>query len=899
MGCFRNLRLFLQAAAVVLCCGAFLTVHAEDGYQDLFNGKDLTGWDGNPELWSVQDGAITGVSDGTLKVNQFISWTGGSVDDFELKLEFRMEGNSNSGVQYRSHRMPTVGPWVVGGYQADIHPNAKYTAMLYEERGRGILVERGQKVTISKEGKKEVSALPGTFDKVDLAQWHALTIRGEGIHLIHQLDGVTVMDLTDAQEPGHELSGIIALQLHVGPPMKVQFRNIRLRSLKPAAQKQSQLSPRTPEEALSRMTLPAGFRVERLSSNAGVQPASWKILCAGPAGSLFVTDEEGRLFRVVPVKAKSSGMQIEQVKNAPRNCRSLLWAFDSLYVVAASSKERGLELYRLRDRDGNKLFETAELLRKLPGSNQESHCELVAHPDQPIIDVICGTGLALPEIEQSRVPQVWDEDALLPRLNGNGALKGIPAPGGYVARMQPDGKNWELVAIGLGHPRGAVVHADGELLLCDADSPRDAEAPWLRPVRLCHVQSGSDFGWRSGSAKHPEYYPETSPSILHMNHSDPAGACFGYGTEFPERYQRALFVCDGKLGKIHAIDLSPDGATYRGRMEEFFSTPDLPIRDIAINAQEGTMYLTIGGTETGSGLYRIVSSAQPALSRQALRSQRSRDERAVLKSLQQLQNLHGMNHSDAVQQAWPFLSHADPALRAAARTAIEFRPADSWASQAMNEQNVQAKLESLLALCRSQIRESRKETASLDPVLPDWDSFLGNSLGAKGIMQVGILTSLSGLDWTSFNFEQRMLGLRIVQLSLLRFGPPDTYVREGLLDALGSSLPAKRVETNSLLLEIVVYLQSPQAASQGMELLQAASTVDEQILYAKSLVFLRAGWSPDLRMTFFRWCDYHASEEAQGTLSRCVAELQQRAFNELNDAEKKELPVSLQPRAIP
>src|SRR5690606_11705817 len=121
MSCFHHdSRGLLVAVALVLLGGGWTVARAEEeGYRSLFNGKDLTDWDGNPELWTVQDGALTGISDGTLKQNQFVSWTGGNVENFELKLEFRMEGNSNSGVPYRSQRMPTVGPWVVGGYQAD------------------------------------------------------------------------------------------------------------------------------------------------------------------------------------------------------------------------------------------------------------------------------------------------------------------------------------------------------------------------------------------------------------------------------------------------------------------------------------------------------------------------------------------------------------------------------------------------------------------------------------------------------------------------------------------------------------------------------------------------------------------------------------------------------------
>src|SRR6056297_3263506 len=125
----------------------------EKGFRSLFNGKDLTGWEGNPELWSVEEGVITGITKGPdhLKYNQFLIWDG-EVADFELRLEFRVEGSNNSGVQYRSKLMENVGEWSVGGYQADIHPNPNYTGMLYDERGRGIVASRGQKVTVTKNG---------------------------------------------------------------------------------------------------------------------------------------------------------------------------------------------------------------------------------------------------------------------------------------------------------------------------------------------------------------------------------------------------------------------------------------------------------------------------------------------------------------------------------------------------------------------------------------------------------------------------------------------------------------------------------------------------------------------------------------------------------------------------
>ena len=123
---------------------------AEEGFTDLFNGKDLSGWDGNPELWSVEDGAITGKTKGPehLAYNQFLIWRGGTLKNFELRVKVKVIGDNNSGIQYRSKELPENGPWSIGGYQCDVHPAAPNNAMVYHERGRGIVAQNGQTVVV-------------------------------------------------------------------------------------------------------------------------------------------------------------------------------------------------------------------------------------------------------------------------------------------------------------------------------------------------------------------------------------------------------------------------------------------------------------------------------------------------------------------------------------------------------------------------------------------------------------------------------------------------------------------------------------------------------------------------------------------------------------------------------
>jgi Domain of Unknown Function (DUF1080) len=197
----------------------------------LFNGKDLSGWEGNPEQWSVQNGYITGITkeDAPLPYNQFLLWRGGTVKNFELKVVARQAGN-NSGVQYRSKEQPTKGPWSIVGYQCDMHPTAENNAMLYDEGGRGIVCKNGQSVVVDSKGDKwlvkEVSPV-----QVEVADWNEYKIIAKGNHLIHQVNGKTTADIVDHQVSERELEGLLAFQVHRGPAMKVEIKEVVLKVL--------------------------------------------------------------------------------------------------------------------------------------------------------------------------------------------------------------------------------------------------------------------------------------------------------------------------------------------------------------------------------------------------------------------------------------------------------------------------------------------------------------------------------------------------------------------------------------------------------------------------------------------------------------------------------------------
>ncbi len=234
----RSTVLLLIALVVTFCTLTNLSTSmaADDGFKSLFDGKTLCGWEGDSKLWRVEDGAITGetTADNPLERNTFLIWRGGEVDDFEIHFQYRIR-NHNSGLQYRCWEQPGL---VTGGYQADLvvdSPDSPWSGILYEERGRGIIATKGQKVVVGEDHKPKVVGSVGEVDDILAAikkgEWNDYTVIVKGYKFIHIINGKQTVEVVDNDVEKRRRSGKLAFQLHAGPPMKVQFRNIQLKRL--------------------------------------------------------------------------------------------------------------------------------------------------------------------------------------------------------------------------------------------------------------------------------------------------------------------------------------------------------------------------------------------------------------------------------------------------------------------------------------------------------------------------------------------------------------------------------------------------------------------------------------------------------------------------------------------
>jgi len=871
---------------------------AQDGFKPLFNGKDLTGWDGNPELWSVEDGCITGKTTGPeqLAYNQFLIWRGGKVKNFELHAKIKQSGN-NTGIQYRSKELPENGKWSIGGYQCDIHPATPNNAMVYEEKGRGIIVQNGQGVVIDPEGKRWLASEHEPV-KVDIAEWHEYTVIAQGNHLIHKIDGQVTIDLLDFDESKRALEGLIAFQIHRGPAMNVQIKDVMLKELpdggvisfeksaipsdaqiieakgpakgKGAAKGKAQppapvpapapakgdakgkavkVKPKRPDAVgpaiganvatpvTNIKTLP-DFKVELLYSVPGGEEGSWVNLCTDDKGRIYASDQYGGLYRF-KMPAPGQTLSPSDVQKVPADIRAvngMLFAFGALYVgVNDYEKKIPSGLYRITDSDNDDMPDKVELLRAIDSGGDHGVHAVLLTPDGKGMYLITGNNAVLTEtVPTSPVQKLWGDDHLLPRMpDGRGHNRSVMAPGGNVYRISPDGKEFIQYANGFRNIFDGGVNREGELFVYDADMEYDFNTSWYRPTRINHVVSGAEYGWRNGAGKYPEFYYDSLPATLNIGPGSPTGCTFGYGAKFPAKYQDAFFALDWSWGKIYAVHLKPSGASYTATKEEFVTGGPLPVSD-AIIGKDGAMYFTIGGRRVQSGLYRVTYTGKESTS--PVTSKPKITPAAELR--RELAAYHGKADPKAVAFAWPHLSDKDRFIRSAARTVLEHNPISEWESKALNEKNATAQLEALLALTRMTGVCPTHRTAGYV---------------VKTAKRDEILAALLKRDFKKLTNEQRMAYVRLVEIVLHRFGNPDDATVAAIIAKLDPSYPADNFELNWLLTETLAYLQAPNTAAKGMALIAAAESQEPQIEYARSLRFLKTGWTKELRTQQLEW----------------------------------------------
>jgi len=655
---------------------------------------------------------------------------------------------------------------------------------------------------------------------------------------------------------------------------------------KPAAKK---ASPAEVVSAPADLQVAPGFKVELIYTVPKEDQGSWVALTVDPKGRMYAGDQYGAIYRLtLPPLGSTEGTKVEKLAitlpeavlgddseplpPAPKKSKGanglppsigahgLLYAFDSLYVMVDEVPNRR-GIWRLRDTDGDDQFDEVKFLREMKslGGEHGPH-SLTLTPDGKSIYFVNGNHTDLPTNLNKSRPVRWDEDHLLPRMwDARGHAKGKYAPGGYVGRMDPEGKTVELFALGFRNQFDIAFDQNGELFTYDSDMEWDQGSPWYIPTRINHVVDAGDYGWRSGAGRWPAYYADSLPAVIDVGPGSPTGTVFGTGAKFPAKYQRAFFAADWTYGTLYAMHLKADGASFTAEKEEFVAGKPLPLTDLVIHPGDGSMYFAVGGRRTQSALYRVtytgtenttpVAALPPTPEAQLRR---------------RLEALHAEGTGpEAIAIAWPHLASSDRFIRFAARAAIERQLPANWTERALKEKNPQAAIEALIALAR---------------------------VGEKHF-QPQIIDALTRLDYTKQPAELHLPLLRAWQLTFTRMGKPDAATCARVAALLDPLFPATDSLVNRELASLLIFLDSPTVVAKIVPLLSIAenpgtapeeiasrallarndgygrtvqSVTDarsdrQQIAYAYALRNATVGWTPELRTQFFAWFP-HTSE---------------------------------------
>jgi putative heme-binding domain-containing protein len=475
----------------------------------------------------------------------------------------------------------------------------------------------------------------------------------------------------------------------------------------------------------------------------------------------------------------------------------------------------------------------------------------------------------------------WAEDQLLPRRpDPNGHAADRMAPGGWIARFRPDGKDWQLFAMGCRNTYDLAFNENGDLFGYDSDMEWDFGMPWYRPTRICHLIPGADFGWRNGTGPFPPYYEDSMYPELEMGPGSPTGMVSGKGAKFPAKYQSAIFALDWTYATIHAILLTPEGRGYKATQEEFLSGSGLPLTDAAIG-KDGALYFLTGGRRTASALWRISYTGTESTEPVSYKTK----------------NLELAGTADA----WEGLGSPDRLTRYQSRLALEAEGAASFSARLAKENNPWTVISASIGLARTGTPADRNM----------------------------ILSALDRLDWSKFDKQQKLGWLRANALVFARFGEPSEAESAKVIAKIDAAFPASDTELDRELCRMLSYLQAPGIVGRTLGLMDTAGPTPppdwlavakrnptygadiermmanqppaQVIHYINCLRVVRGPWSVSDRKRFFGWFDRLEEKSGGHSYAGFIKDLRKQALATSTPEEREwisKLPPAVVPNAL-
>jgi putative heme-binding domain-containing protein len=876
-------------------------------FKKLFNGKDLEGWDGNPDLWKVENGELVGSTSGPgqLPYNQFLIWRGGVLRNFELKATIKQRGN-NTGIQYRSQENKDR-KWSIRGYQCDIHPNAAYRAMLYEEGGRGIVAQNGQSVVVDPSGVKWRTAEHDPVN-VDVAEWHEYSVLAKGNHIVHRIDGKVTMEFTDFEEAKRSMEGLLAFQIHAGPAMSVHIKDVMLRELpeggelafeksaipsdaqiieskkpapkaqppspqppvskpvekpvekagekagekaKPAARRPDAVGPAIGANVATPIsnirTLP-DFKVELLYSVPGLDQGSWVNLTSDEKGRIYVSDQYGCLYRFMPPAAGEplNPASVEKVPAEIRGINGMLFAFGALYVgVNDYEKKIPSGVYRITDSDGDEMPDKVEMLREFDAGSDHGVHAIVKTPDGRGLYLISGNNAVLKEGPKDGTPNT----SPVAKLWGDDhLLPRMPDGRGHNRHvMAPGGIVYRFTPDG----KTFEIFASGFRNIYDGAINHDGE--------LFVYDADMEYDFNTS------WYRPTR--INHVVSGGEYGWRNGAG-KYPE------FYIDNLPATLNIGPGSPTGCTFGygakfpAKYQEAFYALDWSwgkIYAVHLKPEGSTYTATKEEFVTGGPLPvsdAIIGKDGAMYFTVGGRRVQSALYRVSYTGKESIEKARAVNHpGDAEARAGRKLRHSleefhgKESAKAVDVAWPHLRSTDRYIRAAARTALEHQPLEQWQAKA---LKET-DATAQLEALLAlirrtgVCPTHRSENHTVNTAARDEILAALLARDFSKLTNVQRMAFVRLIQITLHRFSDPDAGTIAKIIAKLDPAYPADNFELNWLLTETLAHLQAPSAAAKGMALIAGAESQEPQIEYARSLRFLHTGWTAQLRTEQLEW----------------------------------------------
>lgn len=627
---------------------------------------------------------------------------------------------------------------------------------------------------------------------------------------------------------------------------------------------------------VEKFTVPSDFVIEHIYSPSENENGSWVSMTFDDQGRMITSDQYGSLFRLeIPaigsdsLRPKVEKLDIPKEDNTPLDtskkevgmgyAQGLLWAHNSLYVMinhrGNDQLKRGSGLYRLQDTNNDDQFDKITQLLAMDGEGEHGPHSVVLGPDGQTIYVIAGNHTKVPKMDHYRLPSNWEEDNLFQLIKDpRGHANDVYAPGGWIARTDSTGSNWELFSAGFRNAFDLTFNEEGEMFAYDSDMEWDFGMPWYRPTRIVHVTSGSEFGWRTGNSKWSPAYPDNLPALVNIGQGSPTNLVYAGKAKFPDKYRKGLFAFDWSFGIIYSVQLEPSGATYKAKTEEFVTGSPLPLTDGEIGP-DGALYFLTGGRRLDSDLYRVYYKKQDKIKGDT-KSSKGKTETKEQQLRKEIEKYHSISSPEAAASIWPYLNHKDRHIRYATRIALEHQPLSSWKEKAFKESSVQATIQAMIAMAK-----------------------VGDTS-----LQPAILNRLMAVDIENVSSANQADLLRAFELVISRMGMPSD--KNKLINYLNRIYPANSNLLNRELSKILVHLDDPLVVGKTLALLEVAkddstyqATVTnssdlilrnpqygldianmlaktppaQQIYFATVLSKVNEGWTPELREKYFKW----------------------------------------------